>query len=77
MIYENTIKAFKLALVLTVSYFISMGIVELITYQIQAESLITSELLDNLYLVLNSLFFILTILLIKLFMDENQVKEFT
>ncbi len=77
MLTINTIKAFKLAITIFFSYIISMGIVDLINFQFQTGSLTTSELLDGLYLILNSLFFILTLLLIKLFMDENQVKEFS
>lgn len=75
MLNTNTIKAFKLALTLLFSYIISMGIVDLINFQFQTDSLTTSELLDSLYLILNSLFFILTLLLVRLFMDEDQIER--
>lgn len=75
MLNANTLMAFKLALVLLLSYIISMGIIGLINFQFQADSSTTSELLDSLYLILNSLFFILTLLLIKLFTDEKQIEE--
>jgi len=71
MLTVNTIKAFKLTIAILFSYFASMGIVDLINFQYQTDSLTTSELLDSLYLILNSLFFVLTLLLIKLFLDEK------
>ncbi len=77
MLRIDKIKAFKLVLVLVVFYIISMGIIGLINFQFEAHTTTTSELLDSLYLILNSLFFILTLLLIKLFMDDKQIEEFS
>ncbi|WP_419763521.1 MAG: hypothetical protein ACNI28_06825 [Arcobacter sp.] len=72
MLAINTKKAFKLSIAILFSYFLSIGIVDLINFQYQTDSSITSELLDSLYLILNSLFFVLTLLLIKLFYDEKE-----
>ena len=76
MLKIDKITAFKVALFLVLFYIISMGIVGLINFQFQSPTTTTtSELLDSLYLILNSLFFILTLLLIKLFMDNKQIEE--
>lgn len=76
MLKIDKITAFKIALFLVLFYIISMGIVGLINFQFQSPTTTTtSELLDSLYLILNSLFFILTLLLIKLFMDNKQIEE--
>ncbi|WP_428023331.1 hypothetical protein [Arcobacter sp.] len=71
MLYSNTLKFIS---ILIVSFFISFGITEIIFFQFQTENISTPDLLDTLYAVLNLLLFLLTVLLIKLFLDEKKYK---
>ena len=73
MLYTN---ALKIISILIVSFFISFGITEVVSFQFQTENLSTSDLLDTLYTVLNLLLFLLTVLLIKLFLEEKKIQNY-